>query len=354
MEQWSGKMEGVGVTPLMPSRPSPTKRPAKRPSKDTPKRKVISVVTPCFNEEEGIRECYEAVKRVFDNDLPDYDRQHVFCDNASSDRTVEILKEIAAEDPCIRIIVNARNFGPMRSHFNGVRAADGDAVALFVPADLQDPPEKIPEFVALWEQGYEVVYGVRAERIEKFPMKQVRKLYYRMVSGATYLDMPPDVGDFQLVDRRVHEVMKRFDDSYPYTRAMAFEIGFNQTCVSYTVRERTCGISKNRLLHLIDQGMNGLISYSTTPIRLMLLFGMAIAALAVGFALFNVIYTLFADQDVPRGTPLLISAIFFFAGVQLFFLGFLGEYLLAIYQQVRKRPLVVERERINFPDADTD
>ena len=344
-------MESVGVDPLMPRKPAATKRPTARRST---KRKVISVVTPCFNEEEGIRACYEAVKRVFDTDLPGYDREHVFCDNASSDRTVEILREIAAGDPAVRIIVNARNFGPMRSHFNGVRAAGGDAVVLFVPADLQDPPEKIPEFVALWEQGFEVVYGVRAERIEKFPMKQIRKLYYRMVSGATYLDMPPDVGDFQLVDRRVHDVMKRFDDSYPYTRAMAFEIGFKQTSVSYTVRERTHGISKNRLLHLIDQGMNGLISYSTTPIRLMLLFGMAIAALAVGFALFNVVFTLFADQDVPRGTPLLISAIFFFAGVQLFFLGFLGEYLLAIYQQVRKRPLVVERERINFPDTDAD
>lgn len=310
--------------------------------------KLISVVSPCFNEEEGIRRCYEEVKRVFDEQLPGYEREHIFCDNASTDRTVEVLREIAAADPAVKIIVNARNFGPMRSHFNGVKAAGGDAVVLFVPADLQDPPDKIPEFVALWEQGYEVVYGIRAQREERFPMKQIRALYYRVVSGTTYLDMPPDVGDFQLVDRKVHDVIKGFDDSHPYTRAMAFEVGFRQVGVPYTLRARQRGVTKNRLINLIDQGMNGLISYSTAPIRLILLFGMLIAAFAVLFAAFNTVYTLFVDPDTPRGTPLLISALFFFAGVQLFFLGFLGEYLLAIYQQVRRRPIVVERERINF------
>ncbi|GAB6052327.1 glycosyltransferase family 2 protein [Magnetospira thiophila] len=317
------------------------------------KRKTISVVTPCFNEEESIRECYEAVKAVFDQHLPNYDLEHIFCDNASTDRTVEILKQIAADDKSVKVIVNARNFGPMRSHFNGVRSASGDGVLLFMPADLQDPPEKIPEFVALWEQGYEVVYGIRSDRVEKFPMKKIRWLYYRMVSSATYLDMPPDVGDFQLVDRKVHQVFKQFDDFYPYTRAMAFEVGFKQIGVPYKLQERKRGMSKNRLLHLIDQGMNGLISYSTTPIRIALLFGMLIATLAVGFAVVNVVMTLFIEQGTPRGTPLLISALFFFAGVQLFFLGFLGEYLLAVYQQVRKRPVVVERERINFPDTET-
>ena len=343
-------MESVGVDPLMPRKPVATKRPA---AKRTTKRKLISVVTPCFNEEEGIRECYEAVKRVFETDLSGYDREHIFCDNASTDRTVEILKEIAAGDPAVRIIVNARNFGPMRSHFNGVKAASGDGTLLFMPADLQDPPELLPRFVELWEQGWEVVYGVRAKRIEGFPMKQARHLYYRLISGTSYLDMPPDVGDCQFVDRKVLDVIRKFDDHYPFVRCMTFEAGFKKTPLTYTVQERKRGISKNRLVHLIDQGLNGLISFSTAPMRFAMAFGMAVAALAVLFAVLNVILTLVLDQQVERGIPLLITALFFFSGVQLFFIGFLGEYILSIHGYAKGRPLVVERERINFPPEET-
>ena len=315
-------------------------------------RKVISVITPCYNEEEGIRECYEAVRNVFAESLPGYDREHIFADNASSDRTLEILKEIAASDPAVKIIVNARNFGPMRSHFNGVKAASGDAALLFLPADLQDPAELLPQFVEKWEQGWEVVYGVRADRIEGFPMKQIRKFYYRLVTGTTYLDMPPDVGDCQFVDGNVLRVIQQFEDHYPFVRSMAFEVGFRQTPLPYTVQARRHGISKNRLFHLVDQGLNGLISFSTVPLRLSLYAGMLIALLSVLFAIVNIGLTLILDQDVPRGIPLLITALFFFSGVQLFFIGFLGEYVLSIHNQVKKRPLVVERERVNFDTAE--
>ena len=312
------------------------------------RRKLISVVTPCYNEEEGIRECYEAVRRVFDEHLAGYDREHIFADNASTDRTLAILKEIAAIDPAVKIIVNARNFGPMRSHFNGVKAASGDAALLFMPADLQDPPDLLPQFVEKWEQGWEVVYGVRANRVEGFPMKQIRKFYYRLVSGTTYLDMPPDVGDCQFVDGQVLRVIQRFEDHYPFVRSMAFEVGFRATPLPYTVQARRRGISKNRLFHLVDQGLNGLISFSTVPLRIALYAGIVIALLSVIFAIVNVILTFVLNQDIPRGTPLLITALFFFSGVQLFFIGFLGEYVLSIHNQVKARPLVVERERVNF------
>lgn len=312
------------------------------------RRPLISVITPCYNEEEGIRECYEAVRRVFEQKLPGYDREHIFADNASTDGTLAILKEIAAADPAVKIIVNARNFGPMRSHFNAVKAAGGDAALLFMPADLQDPPDLLPQFVAKWEQGWEVVYGVRANRVEGFPMKQIRRFYYRLVSGTTYLDMPPDVGDCQFVDGKVLRVIQQFEDHYPFVRSMAFEVGFHSTPLPYTVQARTRGISKNRLFHLVDQGLNGLISFSTVPLRIALYAGIVIALLSVLFALVNVILTFVLDQDIPRGTPLLITALFFFSGVQLFFIGFLGEYVLSIHNQVKRRPLVVERERVNF------
>jgi polyisoprenyl-phosphate glycosyltransferase len=318
-------------------------------------KKTISIVTPCYNEVAGIQKCYDTVQEIARKELAEYRIEHIFCDNASSDGTIDILRDIAAKDPNVKVILNARNFGPMRSHFNGVKNASGDATLLFLPADLQDPPELLPEFVKLWEQGYEVIYGIRADREEGFSMRMTRKLYYRLISGSTYLDMPPDVGDFQLVDRKVLDAIKTFDDTYPFVRAMTFEVGFRKVGVPYTSRARETGVSKNRLFHLIDQGLNGLISFSSVPIRLALGVGVLLSFLSIGFAIVNaVLYLTGSVSDVPRGTTLIITALFFFAGVQLFFMGFIGEYILSIFNQVRNRPLVVERERINFvDDADT-
>src|SRR5688572_3268918 len=159
--------------------------------------KTISIVTPCFNEEESVRECYETIKRVMDTELPGYAREHIFCDNASTDRTVEILREIAAADPSVKVIVNARNFGILRNNYNGVLAATGDAVVLFMPVDLQDPPELIPTFVKHWEAGAEIVYGIRARREEPFVMRNIRMAYYQLLSRISYVDYPPNVGDYQ-------------------------------------------------------------------------------------------------------------------------------------------------------------
>ena len=314
-------------------------------------KKSICVVTPCFNEEDSIRDCYNAVREIFEQHLQSYERFHLICDNASTDGTVDILRELASEDPHLKIILNARNFGPMRSHFNGVKNADGDATLLFLPADLQDPPDLIPEFVKLWEQGYEVVFGIRADREEGLIMTFIRKLYYHLISGATYLDMPPNVGDFQLIDRKVLNTIKLFDDKYPFVRAMTFEVGFKKVGIPYTCRARTKGTSKNRFFHLIDQGLNGLISFSSFPIRTALAIGVILSAVSIIYAIINAImYFTPLGDGVPRGTTLMITALFFFAGVQLFFMGFIGEYVLSIFNQVRNRPLVVERERINFKE----
>ena len=187
--------------------------------------KTISIVTPCYNEELNVRECHEAVKQLFDGKLKRYRREHVFCDNASSDGTLGILREIAASDPDIRVIVNARNFGPLRNTYNGVMATTGDAVLLFLPADQQDPPELLPEFVAQWEAGYEIVYGIRATREEGLVMRTVRNLYYRLLTRFSDLDVPPGVGDFQLVDRRIVDAMRRVRDTSPFMRMMTFECG---------------------------------------------------------------------------------------------------------------------------------
>ncbi len=311
--------------------------------------KTISVVTPCYNEEENIRECYRAVKEVFETELPGYAREHVFCDNASSDATVSILREIAAADPAVKVILNARNFGPMRSNFNGAMAATGDAVLLFLPADLQDPPELLPRFVRLWEQGNEIVYGIRAKRQEGVIMRSIRKVYYRVVARMSYIEVPVDVGDFQLADRKVVDAMRQIDDAYPFMRMMTFECGFTAVGVAYEWKARQRGLSKNRLLHLIDQGMNGLVTFWNAPLRLALFAGFGLSALSIFYAIATILISMIDGGGLaPRGIPTLIVALFFFSGVQLFVLGLIGEYVLAIYAQVRKKPLVVERERINF------
>lgn len=313
--------------------------------------KSISIVTPCFNEEEGIRECYEIVRDLFQRELPEYRREHIFCDNASTDGTADILRELAADDPNIRVIVNSRNFGILNNTYNGVMSASGDATVLFLPADLQDPPDLIPEFVRLWEQGYEVVFGIRAQRQEGFFWRHARHIYYRIISRLSYVEYPSDVGDFQLIDRKVHDVMKRFDDAQPFMRMMTFEAGFKSVGVPYTWKAREKGSSKNSLSHLVDQGMLGLISFSTIPIRLCSLLGFLVAVISLIYALAVFGIGIFVDNLALRGIPTIIVAIFFFGGVQLLFLGLVGEYILAIYNQVRRRPLVVERERINFPET---
>ncbi len=312
------------------------------------KKKLISIVTPCFNEEAGIIECYEAVKRIFETELKDYAVEHIFCDNASTDQTVELLKVVAAKDKNVKIIINSRNFGILKNTYNGVLSATGDAILLFMPVDLQDPPALIPEFVRRWEEGYEIVYGIRAKREENFLLASARKAYYRLLSRLTYVDYPLDVGDFQLIDKCVLNAMRKIDDAQPFMRLMTFDCGFKSIGISYTWASRKQGKSKNKLSHMFDQGLNGLISFSGVPLRIALFMGFGIAGLSLLYAIVIFLLTLFGFIHSPMGTPTIIIALFFFGGVQLFFLGVLGEYIFAIFNQVRRKPLVVERARINF------
>ena len=314
--------------------------------------KTITVVTPCFNEELNVRECYEAVKEVFESKLPGYRREHIFCDNDSTDATLTMLREIAGKDPRVKIIVNSRNFGPLRSNFNGVMASSGDAVLLLVPADLQDPPELLPRFVSLWEQGYEIVYGIRAQREEGWTLRSLRNIYYYLLTRFAEVKVPPGVGDFQLVDRRVIDAMRKVRDGHPFMRMMTFECGGRSVGVPYTWRARKRGLSKNRFTALIDQAINGVISFTTAPLRLGLAIGFILSTLSIIYAIINLVLGLILYRKIAApGIVTLIVALFFFGGVQLFFMGMIGEYILAIYGQVREKPVVFERERINFDDG---
>ncbi len=314
---------------------------------------LISIISPCYNEEENVEACHQAVLELFapGGPLAHHQREHIFSDNCSEDRTVELLRGIAAKDPQVKVILNARNFGPFRSNFNALRYATGDAILVFLPVDLQDPPEMIPEMVRHWENGIEVVAGARANREETWALRTCRRIFYRIVNTLSDFDIPENVGEFQLIDRKVWEVVVSHRDQYPYIRGIIASAGFRRLILPYTWKARKRGISKNNALRLIDQAMNGIFSFTDAPMRFCSFLGFGIAALAMLYALFTFLTALLLHGVAPAGTQTIIIALFFFSGIQLMFIGMLGEYITSIHAQVRRGPMVVERERINISEA---
>jgi len=309
--------------------------------------KKISIISPCFNEEDNVETCYATVRRIFETELSGYAREHIFCDNASADRTVEILRGIAATDPDTKVIVNARNFGLFRSTFNGLRYATGDAIVVMLPVDLQDPPELIPEFVKHWEEGFPIVYGIRAVRNENLPLRSARRAFYWIVNRISDFEIPENVGEFQLIDRKVLNVVLQFEDKYPYIRGIIAACGFPKKAIPYTWRRRARGVTKYNLGTLIDNAFNGILSFTHVPMRLCTYVGFLLATLSILFSL-GMVAAYFVNSDVvPRGITTLLVGLFFLSGVQLMFIGVLGEYVTSIHSQVRRGPMVIEQERIN-------
>jgi glycosyltransferase involved in cell wall biosynthesis len=310
-------------------------------------KKLISVVCAVFNEEENVLDCYQAIKKVLVEELYEYDHEIIVCDNASTDRTLVMFKDLALTDRKLKIIANSRNFGAARSAFNGLMHACGDAVIFAISADLQDPPSLIPSFVEKWKQGYQVVYGIRTKRQEKRLLTVMRKLYYRVIQKAADFTIPADVGDFQLLDRVVVDALREMEDYYPYTRGLIPSCGFNRTGVEYTHLKREKGTAKGVPMLLVDMGLNGLISVTKLPMRLRLLSGVVVLLGSLTAFLIYLLYLLAHRSGASAWTAALL-VLFFLSGVQLLFLGLLGEYIAAIHFQVRKRPLVIAKEKINF------
>ena len=309
---------------------------------------LISVITPCFNEEDNVEACRDEVRKVFREQLPDYEYEHIFADNASRDRTVKVLLAMARDDEHVKVIVNALNLGPFRNTFNALKSTSGDAVVVQLAADLQDPPAVIVEFVRQWEAGYKVVYGVRRNRREQFWLRGARWLYYRLVCRMADIDIPLDAGEFQLIDRCVADRVAKVDDYYPYIRGLIAQCGQRAIGVAYEWRKRRSGKSKNRFYNLIDQAFNGLVSTSNIPMRLSVFVGFTLAVLSIVYALIQLAVNVVFLGEAPDGIATLIVGLFFFGGVQLFFIGILGEYIAAIHSQVRRRPVMEEVQRINF------
>ena len=311
--------------------------------------KKISVITPCYNEEVNVEICAAELKKVMEQ-LPGYDYEHIFADNASTDSTLIKLREMAAKDKHVKVISNSRNVGPFRNMWNGMKSATGDVVIPQLAADLQDPPSVIPEFVKNWEAGYLVTYGVRAKREEALIMRMARGIYYRIIKKFAAAVIPLNSGEFLLADKKVIDSILAVDDQYPYIRGLIAQTGVKSTSVSYTWVKRERGKSKNNFISLIDQAINGFVSTSRVPARLALLGGFILSFLGVAYALFTIIMVLTSSGSAPVGIPTIIVGIFLMGGVQLLFLGLIGEYILSIHGQVRRTPPMFEIERINFKE----
>ncbi|MRN54378.1 glycosyltransferase family 2 protein [Paenibacillus monticola] len=308
--------------------------------------KTISIVTPCYNEEENVLELYTQVKAVF-AEMPDYVYEHIFIDNASKDNTVAILKDIAKNDPNAKIIVNSRNFGHIRSPYHALLQTEGDAAILLV-ADLQDPPGMIKDFVTKWEEGYKVVLGVKSQSHESPVMFAIRKMYYNFINRVSEIELTKNNTGFGLYDKQIIQILRDIGDPYPYFRGLISDIGFESYKIEYTQPIRKRGITKNNFYTLYDIAMLGITNHSKIPLRLAAMLGFLMSALSLLVALGYLLAKVFFWNYFSLGTAPLIIGLFLFSSVQLFFIGIIGEYIGSIHTQVLKRPLVVEKERINF------
>lgn len=308
--------------------------------------KLLSVITPCFNEEANVTELHARVRAAMAA-LEGFTYEHIFIDNASTDRTVAILKDIASGDPNVKLIVNARNFGHIRSPMHAILQAKGDAVICIV-ADLQDPPELIPELVKRWQDGFATVLCIKRSSQEDPLMFWLRRSYYAVVERLSSITTIQNFTGFGLYDRKVIEAVRRIDDPYPYFRGMIAEIGLSMCTIPYDQPVRKRGITKNNFYSLYDMAMLGIVNLSKVPLRLVTALGFFTACVSLLSAVGYLAYKLIFWSHFSVGIAPLVIGLFFLGAVQLVSLGIIGEYVGAIHTHVQKRPYVIEKERVGF------
>ncbi|MEI6107470.1 MAG: glycosyltransferase family 2 protein [Opitutae bacterium] len=308
--------------------------------------RTLSIVTPCYNEEGNVAVLIGRVRELMAQ-LPAYQYEHIFIDNCSTDQTLAVLKRFAAEDRRVKIIVNARNFGHIRSPYYALLQAQGDAVISLV-ADLQDPPELILDFVREWEAGHKVVVGIKNRSRESWWMYQLRGLYYKMIKRLADVDLLEQFTGFGLYDRQIMDVLRGLREPYPYFRGLISDVGYNIKRIEYTQPQRLHGKTKNDFLSLFDIALLGLTSYSKVPLRLATLLGFFTAGLSLLVGLGYLVAKIIFWNTFTAGMAPVVVGIFFLGSVQLLFMGIVGEYVGAVFTYAQNRPLVIEKERINF------
>ena len=310
-------------------------------------KKLISIVTGCRNEVENLPELYDRIKAVM-AEFPAYDWELLVADNHSTDGTRELLRRMASADTRVKVVLNARDFGHIRSPMNLFRQAYGSAVVTLC-SDLQDPPELISEMIRKWEQGAKVVIAVRDRTECNFLMELVRRAYYLLLKTASpEADVVSGFTGYGLYDRRFVDAFRLFRDPYPYFRGLIAEIGFDRVEIPFVQPKRKRGKTKNNWFTLYDMAMTGFVNHSKLPLRLATITGFVVGALSLVAAIVYLVLKLCFWNTFQLGFAPLVIGMFFLSAVQLFFIGVIGEYLGAVWTQVKERPLVVEEERINF------
>ena len=314
----------------------------------TPGVKLVSIVVPVLNEEHNIPRLYQAVQAIIAEAAGRYDWELIFTDNHSTDRSFDVLRELASRDKRVRVIRFSRNFGYQRSILTGYLASRGDAVVQ-LDCDLQDSPDLIHEFLARWEEGYKIVYGVRRRRREGWVITAVRKVFYRLINALSEHELPLDAGDFRLVDRCIVEELRKIEDASPYLRGTIATLGFDQVGVAYDRNARTAGKTKFKLQQLLGLALDGIFNHSMTPLRLATYVSGILFLVTLLFSLVYLVGKIVAGAEWPAGFATLALLILFSMSVNAFFFGVLGEYLGRIFRQVKRGPLAVVEAELNRP-----
>lgn len=317
---------------------------------DDHRRPTFSIVAPVYNEEDILPELYRRVTAVMEEAGEPYEL--ILVNDGSRDRSLEIMRELHEQDPHVKVINFSRNFGHQVAITAGTDHARGDAVVI-IDADLQDPPEVILDLIRRWQEGYEVVYAVRAEREGETWFKEITaSVFYRLISGITNVDIPLDTGDFRLMDRRVVDALKGMREQHRFMRGMSSWVGFKQTGVEYVRRQRYAGETKYPFRKMLKFAIDGITGFSYLPLQLATYFGFFIAALSLVGIVVTIILRLLVDGDTTplSGQATTLVSVLFLGGVQLIFLGIIGEYLGRIYDEVKGRPLYIVADALGFDD----
>lgn len=308
---------------------------------------LITIVTACYNESENIDTLYSRVLDTLQKNLNNLNYEFIFIDNASTDNTVDKIKQIIKKDKNVKLIVNSRNFGHIRSPFHAILQSKGD-VTISLVADLQDPPEMIPQFLERWKEGNDIVLGIKKSSKENSLMFSIRKIYYRILAKLSDIEIYQNFTGFGLYDKRVIDSLKQMRDPYPFFRGMIAEVGLSVSQIQYDQPVRTRGLTKNNIYTLYDIGILGIINNSKIPLRLAIFLGGIFGVFSFLIGLVYLVTKLLYWDTMDIGVaPIIILTSFMFSAL-LLFIGILGEYVGAIYTQVLDRPLVFEKERVNF------
>lgn len=315
--------------------------------------KKISIVVPCYNEEENVEALATAIREMFQRDLLDYCYELIFIDNDSADSTRDIIRRLCAEDAGIKGIFNAKNFGQFNSPYYGMLQSTGDCTILMA-ADFQDPVEMIPQYVKEWEAGYKIVIGIKKTSQENKLMYWLRGCYYKMIKALSDVEQIEQFTGFGLYDAKFIKVLRELDDPTPFLRGIVAELGFKRKEIPYEQPLRRAGKTSNNFYKLYDAAMLSVTSYTKVGLRLATIFGSVCSAISMIVAIvYLVMKLMYWDRFLAGMAPLLIGMCFL-GSIQIFFIGLVGEYILSINSRVMKRPLVIEEERINFSKEENE